>query len=166
MNEGVRNLQLAHRKIEAGQGHAAGRALLEEMYRERTGSPMPAICVTPRGKPYFLPEENIHGLHFSISHTKNYVFCVLSQQPVGLDAEEADREIDLRLAEKILSPAEKRRFSAQKDPQTALLKLWVLKEAAAKLSGQGLQGYPNHTDFDPQDPRVQEIDGCYVAILE
>lgn len=158
-------MQLAYRKIEAGQGHSAGRALLEELYRARTGSPMPEICVTPRGKPYFAVEQNIYNLHFSISHTKDHVFCVLSEKPVGLDAEETDRKIDLRLAEKILSPLEKQRFLAEKDPQAALLKLWVLKEAAAKLSGQGLQGYPDHTDFDPHDPRVQEIDGCYVAIL-
>ena len=158
-------MQLAYRRIKAGQGHAAGRALLEELYRAKTDSPMPEICVTPRGKPYFAVEQNIYNLHFSISHTKNHVFCALSEKPVGLDAEETDRNIDLRLAEKILSPGERQRFAAEKDPQAALLKLWVLKEAAAKLSGQGLQGYPNQTDFTPCDPRVQEIDGCYVAIL-
>ena len=46
-----------------------------------------------------------------------------------------------------------------------LLRLWVLKEAAAKLSGEGLRGYPNHTDFSPEDPRLREIDGCIVAIF-
>ena len=47
-----------------------------------------------------------------------------------------------------------------------LLKLWVLKEASVKLTGEGLRGYPNHTDFSPDDPRVMEMDGCYVAVLE
>ena len=82
-----------------------------------------------------------------------------------MDAEELDRNIDLRLAEKILSPPEKARFDAASDKRRALLTLWVLKEAAAKLSGEGLRGYPNHTDFSPEDPRVREIDGCLVAIL-
>ena len=52
------------------------------------------------------------------------------------------------------------------DKHYALLKFWVLKEAAAKLSGEGLRGYPNHTDFSLEDPRVTEIDGCLVAVLE
>ena len=50
-------------------------------------------------------------------------------------------------------------------PQS-LLRFWVLKEAAAKLTGEGLRGYPNHTDFSPDDPRITVIDGCYVAVLE
>ena len=93
--------------------------------------------------------------------------CVL--RPVypacGLDAEEADREINLRLAEKILSPPEKERFDAAADRREALLRLWVLKEAAAKLSGEGLRGYPNHTDFSPDDPAIMELEGCFVALL-
>ena len=94
------------------------------------------------------------------------MFCVLSDRPVGLDAEETDRQIDLRLADKILSPAEKDRYARAKNKPEALLRLWVLKEAAAKLSGEGLKGYPNKTDFCIDDPRVREIDGCYVAVIE
>lgn len=143
-------------------GHAAGRALLAEAYRETTGELLPPIAVTDRGKPYF-----VEGLwHFSISHTKNHAFCALSHRPVGIDAEEMDREVNPRLAEKILSPGEKTQFDAAEDKRKALLTFWVLKEAAAKLSGEGLRGYPNHTDFSLNDPRVTEIDGCLVAVLE
>ena len=91
---------------------------------------------------------------------------MLSSHPVGIDAEEKDRRVDLRLADKILSADERRRFDQADDPRDALLRLWVLKEAAAKLTGEGLRGYPNHTDFSPNDPRIQEIDGCYVAVFE
>lgn len=143
-------------------GHEAGRALLAELYRAETGGELPEIIITDRGKPRFSGSE----WHFSISHTRCHAFCVLSRRNVGLDAEETDRNIDLRLAEKILSPAEKARFDAAEDKRAALLKFWVLKEAAAKLSGEGLRGYPNHTDFSPDDPRVSIINGCYVAIVE
>ena len=85
---------------------------------------------------------------------------------MGIDAEEKDRQVNLRLAEKILSETERRHFEAAPDPCEALLRLWVLKEAAVKLTGEGINGYPNHTDFDPQDARIQEIDGCYVAIIK
>lgn len=154
------NLQFS--AIQPGTGHAAGRQLLEQMYRAQTGKEMPEILLQKRGKPYFAEG----GLHFSISHTKRYVFCALSDHPIGIDAEEANRDIDLRLAQKILSPGEKARYDACRDKRSALLKLWVLKEAAAKCTGDGLRGYPNHTDFCPEDPRVQEISGCFVAVIE
>lgn len=153
---------LKYCELHGRTGHEAGRALLKEAYREGAEETLPEIAVTERGKPYF-PDS---PWHFSISHTKNHAFCVLSDRPVGIDAEELDRNINLALAEKILSPGEKQQYDAAADKRRALLTFWVLKEAAAKLSGQGLRGYPNHTDFSLDDPRVREIDGCLVAILE
>ena len=143
-------------------GHEAGRALLADAYRELTGEPLPEIRTEERGKPYF-PGNN---RHFSISHTRGHAFCVLSDRPVGIDAEELDRNINLALAEKILSPSEKARFDAAPDKRLALLTFWVLKEAAAKASGEGLRGYPNQTDFSLDDPRVRKLDGCLVAVIE
>lgn len=155
-------MELRSMEIKSLSAHAAGRVLLEQMYREHTGKPIPRILVTDRGKPYFQDS----GLHFSISHTKRTVFCVLSDKPVGIDAEELDRDIDLRLGDKILSETEKPRYASAKDPRLALLRFWVLKEAAAKCSGEGLRGYPNKTDFFPEDPRVITKDGCLVAVIE
>jgi len=152
---------LEHCRLQGRSGHEAGRALLEQMYREAAGEELPGIAIGERGKPYF-PGS---GWHFSISHTKDHAFCVLSRKPVGLDAEELDRRVNLALAEKILSPGEREQFDAAADKGRALLTFWVLKEAAAKLSGQGLRGYPNHTDFSLEDPRVTEIDGCLVAVV-
>ena len=143
-------------------GHEAGRALLAKLYRQQTGEAPPPILKTPRGKPYFEHSP----WHFSISHTKAHVFCVLSRKNVAVDAEELDRNINLKLAEKILSPEEKIRFDSVQDRRMALLTFWVLKECAAKLSGEGLQGYPNHTNFSLDDPRVTQLDGCLVAVME
>lgn len=153
---------LAGEALRGRSGHEAGRELLARLYREKTGAACPPISITNRGKPYFKASP----LHFSISHTNSHVFCALSKRPIGIDAEEMDRDISLKLADKILSPSEKARFDAASDKQSALLRLWVLKEAAVKLTGEGLRGYPNHTDFDPEDPRIQELDGCYVAVME
>ena len=152
------------RSMELGglTGHDAGRQLLEDMYRELTGKEMPPVMVTQRGKPYF----ETGSVHFSISHTRKRVFCVLSDGPVGIDAEQMNRDVDLRLADKILSETEKQRYEKAADKRVALLRLWVLKEAEAKASGEGLHGYPNNTDFSPDDPRVAEIDDCYVAVIE
>ena len=155
-------MKLKWERLEGRSGHEVGRQLLAQLHREATGGDCPTILTAPRGKPYFQDSP----LHFSISHSKNHAFCVLSCRCVGIDAEEKDRQINLLLAEKILSPSEHARLNDAENKRDALLRLWVLKEAAAKLTGEGLRGYPNQTDFDPMDPRIQEIDGCYVAVFE
>lgn len=152
---------LAFCNLNGRTGHEAGRALLAQLYRQTTGESLPPIAVGEWGKPYF-PDS---PWHFSISHTKTRAFCVLARENVAIDAEELDRRVSLSLAEKILSPGEKAQFDAAGDKAKALLTFWVLKEADAKLSGRGLQGYPKDTDFSLDDPRVQEIEGCLVAIF-
>ena len=143
-------------------GHPDGRALLSRLYADHIGGAEPEIALTDRGKPYYRQSP----VHFSISHTRHHVFCVLSDRPVGIDAEEIDRDIDLRLAEKILSAKELAQFQTAPDPRRALLTFWVLKEALAKATGEGLRGYPNHTDFSLDDPRVTEKDHCLVAVIQ
>ena len=155
-------VKLLWQRLDGENGHEAGRALLRQLYEQTFSRPMPEICVSQRGKPYFADGS----CHFSISHCKNHVFCVISDRNIAIDAEEADRPIRLSLAEKILSPAEAARFRDADDPRTTLLKFWVLKEAAAKLSGFGLHGYPEHSDFSPEHPGISIIDGCITAILQ
>ena len=149
-------------ELQGLSGHKAGRQLLALMYRDITGQTMPEIQVTDRGKPYFADGK----LYFSISHTPRRVFCALSEKNIGIDAEEMDRAIDLRLADRILSPAERQQYDVAADKRMALLRLWVLKEASAKHSGEGLRGYPNKTDFSPDDPRIKEMNNCLVAVIE
>ena len=155
-------IALEYRVIEPGEGHEAGRALLRQMYRAHRNMEMPDVVEEPSGKPRFVEDP----LHFSISHTRHHVFCVLSDRPIGIDAEEQGRQIDLRLAEKILSPTEKAHYDLCPDKREALLRFWVLKEAAVKQTGEGLRGYPNHTDFSPDDKAIRIIDGCFVAVIE
>ena len=143
-------------------GHEAGRKLLADMYARYVGGELPEIAVTDRGKPYFLDSP----WHFSISHSKGHVFCALSEKNIGIDAEEADRQVRLSLAEKILSLMEKAQFDAASDQRLTLLTFWVLKEAQAKMTGVGLKGYPMHTEFTLPDTRVRQIDGCLVAVIE
>ena len=155
------DMYLASAELAGRTGHETGRTLLAELYRQTVGGPLPPILTADRGKPYF-PDS---PWYFSITHTPRHAFCVLAKRPVGIDAEELDRKIDLRLAEKILSPGEKAQFDAAPDRSKVLLTFWVLKEAAAKCTGEGLRGYPNHTNFSLDDPRVWELDGCLLAVI-
>ena len=155
-------MRIAYCTLNGLSGHEAGRELLARLYREETGKDLPEILTTDRGKPYFAHSD----LHFSISHTPNHAFCVLSEHNVAVDAEELDRKINLKRADKVLSPGERIQFDAAPDKHRAFLTFWVLKEASVKLSGEGLKGYPNHTKFSLDDPRVTEMDGCLVAVFE
>ena len=155
-------MKLAYCKLNGQTGHEAGRQLLAELYRRETGEDLPEIRTTDLGKPYFVEGD----WHFSISHTPKHAFCVLSRNNIAIDAEEPDRKLKLSLADKVLSPGEKAQFNAAQNQEKALLTFWVLKEAEGKLSGKGLRIYPNHTNFSLDDPRVTEIDGCIVAVME
>lgn len=151
-------MELLWTKLDGNNGHQAGRELLARA----CGGSLPEIRYTHRGKPYFADGQ----LHFSISHTKGHAFCAVSHRNIGIDAEEMDRKVRFHLADAYLSPTEKTRFDAAQDKAAALLRLWVLKESYAKLTGRGLGSYLKETDFDPNDPRIQIIDGCFVAVME
>ena len=155
-------MELVFERLEERNGHTAGRALLEKTYRRLFNREMPQILLTEQGKPYFADG----GPPFSVSHTKKHVFCCVSERNIGIDAEEIGRIIDLRLAEKFLSPTEKARFDAAPDKADTLLRLWVLKESYAKLTGRGIGNYLKDTDFSPDDPRVTVKHGCYLAVIQ
>ena len=154
-------MRLASCELAGRTGHEAGRELLRQLYRAETGEELPPIRITEQGKPYF-PDS---PWYFSISHTPRHAFCALSRKNVGIDAEELDRKVHLKLADRVLSPSEKEQFDAAQDKRRAFLIFWVLKEAEAKCSGEGLRIYPNHTAFSLDDPRVEERDGCLVAVV-
>ena len=148
--------------LDGRTGHEAGRMLLAQLYREETGDQLPEIRREPGGKPYFQDSP----WHFSITHTPHHAFCALSDRPVGIDAEELTRQVNLRLADKILSPGERAQYDAAGDKRRAILTFWVMKEAAAKLSGEGIRGFANRTNFSLDDPRVTELDGCILAVFQ
>lgn len=148
-------------RLDGRSGHAVGRQLLAALYQTHVGGEMPDILVQPGGKPYFADEK----WHFSISHSKDHAFCALCSCPVGLDGEELSRLVAPILAEKALSPEERRQYDAAPDKNRALLTFWVLKEAQGKLTGKGVGFHPNHTNFMLTDGRVREIDGALVAIM-
>ena len=154
-------LYLAWRRLDGCSGHKMGRQLLSELYTFHVGGALPAIAIAPKGKPYFQDSS----WHFSISHSRRHAFCLLADCPVGIDAEEMDRNIPLSMADRLLSPAELQQFRQAEDPKKALLSFWVLKEATAKQTGEGIRIHPSHTNFTLPDSRIQEIDGCLVAMI-
>ncbi len=148
-------------RLDGRSGHQAGRALLQALYAEVAGEPMPSIAVDPGGKPRFVRGP----WHFSVSHTKKRVVAALAPCPLGIDCEELDRIVPEKLAGRILSAGELGQYEVAPDKNRALLHFWVLKEAAAKCTGRGIQYPENQTNFTLSDPRVREEDGCLLAVI-
>lgn len=155
-------LRLLGQQLGEADGHTVAYQLLEKLWQEETGKPFPTIARTEKGKPYFLGEK----LHFSITHTKTCAFCALSDRPVGIDAEPLTRKIKPAHAQKLLSPEEYMQYENAADPNRALLTFWVLKEAEAKCTGEGIRIHPTHTTFSLTDARVQEMMDCLVAVIQ
>ena len=148
-------------RLDGRNGHDVAWELLRQLYREKVEKNFPEIRKTPMGKPCFSRGK----WHFSIAHSQNHALCALADTPVGLDAEELSRRVNLRLAESILSPMEKAQFDEAEDKNRALLTFWVLKEAEGKRSGAGVGFHPNRTNFMLTDSGVFEKDGCLIALL-
>lgn len=68
------------------------RLLLTRMYEEKKCKKLPQISYTEEGKPYFENGE----CSFSISHDKDLVAVVLSEEDVGIDIQSFSREKDVR----------------------------------------------------------------------
>ena len=86
------------------------------------------------GKPYFSESS----LKFSISHCRNAVAAAVSEHETGIDITDK-RDIPEKLASRICSDEEMKRFNASQDKQLFLCRLWCEKESLAKLDGSGFK---------------------------
>ena len=92
-----------------------------------------AVCHTAQnGKPYL---KNIPDLYFSISHSEEYVACVMADYVVGADIQnmkEIDRE---KVARRMLHTKENQSLS---ENALSFFTCWSAKEAYVKMTGEGL----------------------------
>ncbi len=88
---------------------------------------LPPLQYDAHGKPY------LEGMCcFSISHTRGAVAAAVSQQPVGVDVERADRQIPMKLRQRYLTAAEQAYAADAK----RFLEIWTRKEALLKRDGR------------------------------
>lgn len=111
------------------------RDLLALAVREVWGlSPLPEIARREGGKPFFPGYE---GLHFNLSHSGSLALCALDGSPVGVDIQIV-RQWRPSLSQRVCSEGELVWLEDQPDFWPAFTRLWCLKEARVKESGQGL----------------------------
>ena len=120
-----------------------GRTLLRRTAAERVGTAPQDIDLRAAPGGGLLPLAD--RWHLSLTHTADLAAVVLSESPVGLDAEHL-QPMPERLAGRILAPGE-----ALPDVADALLHLWTAKEAVLKARGEGLRGGLQRVRLDWED---------------
>ena len=139
---------------------AAVRRLLKNAFYQLSGAAMPEIRTQPGGKPDW-PDCT---WHFSLCHTRQAVFCAISDGIVGLDAEKI-RPVSSATISRVLSPEELQQYDGSEE---MFLRFWTLKEAYVKYTGTGLQGYPNKISFTlhPEGASLRGSSLCFASVRD
>ena len=115
---------------------AAAYLLLCEGLRQEYGITEPPVFeYGAHGKPVIIGHPDIH---FNLSHCHEAAICALSTSPVGVDIESI-REYKESLARYTMSDAELQQIAESERPAVAFTRLWTMKEAVLKQSGEGLR---------------------------
>ena len=89
------------------------------------------------------PEYADKNIHFNLSHTGDYVVCAISENAVGVDIEHT-RKNYLKVARRFFTDNECRWIG---EDENRFLRIWTLKEAYSKYTGQGIALTISDTEF-------------------
>lgn len=92
---------------------------------------IPIFSYDKSGKPFF---KNFPWIHFNISHSKNFIALVFSENDAGIDIEKK-RDVNLKIAERFFTIQE-RKLVTNSD---SFFYVWTRKEAILKKYGKGIK---------------------------
>ena len=124
------------------QSLLAYRLLCQGLREEYGIMEQPTFVYNEHGKPSLaLPPTggDGEGLYFSLSHCKEGVCCAISDRPVGIDIESANRKISDSVIRYSMNEGEQALILESDDPQRTFLRLWTQKEAVLKRLGTGIR---------------------------
>ena len=89
-----------------------------------------------RGKPYL---KNV-PFYFNLSHSGEFILCVISEQEVGADIQWRKPQAQERLVERFFSKEEKEMYTVMSEAErhAFFYRMWARKEAYGKLTGEGI----------------------------
>ncbi len=108
--------------------------MLAELLSSEFGLEKFSIAPGEHGKPYLTDHPDIH---FNISHCRNAIAVVVSDNPVGIDVE-SFRHFSDGLLDKTMNPEEKAGILSSESPEEAFAAYWTCKEAVFKMQGTGI----------------------------
>ena len=109
------------------------------------------FSATEFGKPFLVNDLSIH---FNISHSGDYVVCVVDNEPVGIDVEMI-KPINRKIAERFFAQDEVAYILSARDDFDIqrFYEVWTRKESRIKWEGKGLSTpLPSFSVFDPTEP--------------
>lgn len=124
-----------YRRWEDAHASLIGKLLLVEGLKKYDGDHhlLHSIKYSEYNRPY------LEHVEFNISHSGNYVLCVISNNEfrIGVDVEEV-KPIDFSDFNQQFTEAEWRVIKSDIDPLRGFYKMWTRKEAIVKADGKGL----------------------------
>lgn len=166
----------ADRKRSLCAGYLLSHALKENYPAVTT--PALTAYAEPNGKPY-LPEHP--EIHFNLSHSGDYVVCVLDDKMVGIDIEEC-KTFREGIAKRFFTTEEYEDICSVQGEQERLRHFytyWVLKESFMKAVGLGMSlemsafrvhlgeqiTYEHHVNEKQYEARLYDVaDGYCMAV--
>lgn len=133
------------------------RALLKRMLAAYTGVPAGdwSIVSDPDGRPWAKAPKLELQPAVSLSHSRGWIACAVGPGPdLGIDIEmpRIGRDLD-GIAEAAFGPRERDRAAGN---PAAFYRIWTLREAMAKATGQGMAMVADRVDRAADGPDVGE----------
>jgi len=127
-------------KNQVDKVRSLGAGLLLRFALEQEGIHRFEVQTSPLGKPFL--EEKI-GLHFSLSHSGEYVLCGISDSNVGVDIQMIKEKIKYRkIAQRFFTESEVEYIGKDNRSDYSIQRftdIWAIKESYLKYCGQGLR---------------------------
>ncbi len=125
---------------------AAGILLVHSLASIGIDAQTEAVTYGPHGKPFF---SNIRDVHFSLSHSGEFVMCAVSDEDIGCDIQQISAS-HISVAKRFFTEQEQIQVSSANDPKAEFTRLWTLKESYVKMLGTGISACPLPS-FDVSD---------------
>ena len=135
-----------------------GEMLARRMIAAACGIPEEAIRfdIADGGKPYTASAP----VHFSISHSGNYVLCAVSDEPIGADIEKL-RPVEDRLIAFVCTEEEAAHVAEAADEaqrERRFFRIWTAKEACFKYRGTGIGDFKSIDTMDASTAQHLQTD--------
>lgn len=120
-------------------GECATDALVTKLAKPYFPGGVPEILRENRGKPYFSGDT---GIHFSVSHSGDFVAVAFGTEPLGIDLQQHKRRgtdaifRHQKLAQRYFHPLEQQ--LVEKDLWEDFFRVWTAKESFVKRTGRGI----------------------------
>lgn len=119
---------------------AAYMLLVDALRIEYGITEYPVFEYGQHGKPFIAGRPDIH---FNLSHCREAAVCVVADHPVGIDVESVSRYKE-SLLYYTMSDEELAVVKKSLHPDIEFIRLWTMKEALLKKTGEGLRNDMKH----------------------